>query len=174
MTLGRSWYAGRLGNVFQFKRVVQGAGINIDQTTYPDRIIIGARQLNNNLNLYVPANNPDAPPSPPPNTVFATIQAAHDYLLQFTIPPQYFATIHVHELNHAVIQTPPLQFTHPNSNQIIVQGEPFVTTPITSITPGTGGDKVVHVASTAGWAVGQFVAIVDSFGAMAAAATSKR
>lgn len=158
------WYKGRLGNVFQFKRVVQGNGVIIDQTTYPDRIIIKTAALTNNLDLYVPANNPDAPQNPPPNTVFATIQAAHDYLLRFTIPPQYQATIHVHELNHAVISlTSPLIFSHPNSTQINVIGEAPVIANITSITPGTAGAKVVHVASTTGWVVGQFVAILDSF-----------
>jgi hypothetical protein len=156
------WYAGRSGNVFQFKRVVAGPGIIVDQTTYPDRIIIKTTQLSQNLDLYVPANNPDAPPSPPPNTVFGSIQAAHDYLLGFTIPPQYHATIHVHELNNSVITTAPITFTHPNSSQINVIGQAPVSIAITSITPGTGGAKVCHVGNTAGLVVNKFVAILDS------------
>jgi hypothetical protein len=162
-TVDPGWYAGRLGNVFQFKRAVAGLGIILDQTTYSDRIIIKTAQLVQNIDLYVPANNPDAPANPPPNTVFATIQAAHDYLLQFTIPPQYHATIHVHELNHAVISTGAINFTHPNSSQINVIGEAPVSITITSITPGTAGAKVCHVPSTTGLAVGQFVAILDSY-----------
>jgi len=162
-TVDPGWYAGRAGNVFQFKRAVAGTGIILDQTTYPDRIIIGAAQLAHNLDLYVPANNPDAPPTPPPNTVFASIQAAHDYLLQFTIPPQYFATIHVHELNNAVISTPPINFTHPNSSQIKVIGQPPVSIAVNSITPGTGTNKIAAVGSTAGLHVGQYVGLLDCY-----------
>lgn len=161
------WYSGRQGNVFQFKRAVQGVGILLDKTTYPDRIIISAAQLQNNLDLYVPMNNPDYVAGPN-KAIFPTIQAAHDYLLQFTIPPQYHANIHIHELNHAVISlSAGLNFTHPNSSQINIYGEAPVSynmvTP-NAITPGAGSDKVVHISgSTTGLAVGQFVAILDSF-----------
>src|SRR5215472_3049407 len=157
------WYAGRVGNVFQFKRAVAGVGILLDKTTYTDRVIISAAQLQNNLDLYVPMNNPDYVAGPN-RAIFATIQAAHDYLLQFTIPPQYYATIHIHELNHApLLVTAAINFSHPNSSQIKIIGEAPVVTPITSITPGSGADKVCHVASTTGWAVNQYCAILDSF-----------
>ena len=162
-TTDPGWYSGRQGNVFQFKRAVAGTGIILDQTTYTDRIIIETTTLTQNLDLYVPMNNPDVPPTPPPNTVFPTIQAAHDYLLQFTIPPQYTATIHVHEGTNQVISTSQINFLHPNSSQIKVVGVVPVSIPISQITPGSGNTKVAHVGSTAGLSVGQFVAILDSY-----------
>jgi hypothetical protein len=153
------WYFGRQGNVFEFKRAVEGSGIQLDSTTYSDRIIISTRSLTQDLDLYVPVNNPDGAGKPH----FASIQAAHDYLLQFTIPPQYYANIHVHELNHAVIIADPTNFSHPNSSQINLIGENPVSLPIQSITPGTGSAKICHMTNTAGLTVNKYVAIVDSF-----------
>lgn len=163
--VGPGVFSDAVANLLEFRRLVQGTGMDIHYSPDGNSIYIGTRTLQTNLDLYVPANNPDAPPSPPPNTVFPTIQAAHDYLLQFTIPPQYQATIHVHELNHAIIQTPPINFTHPNSTQINVIGEAPVSQLIDSITPAgapLGTTKVCHMHSApTGLAVNKYVAILD-------------
>src|SRR5262252_3166946 len=158
------WYAGRAGNVFQFKRAVAGTGIALDSTTYPDRIIIATKRLAQNVDLYVPANNPDAGPSPPPNTVFASIQAAHDYLLTFSIPADKTATIHVHELNNAVMLGPPISITHPNSSQIYIVGQPRIDKSVTKIQWVSNTQKDVFCTDVTGLVAGQYVYIALSAG----------
>jgi hypothetical protein len=131
------WYAFREGNVFKFKRVIQGSGITI--TEQSDRVIIAstAQTLQNDVDLYVPLNHPNAGT----HMKFADIQQAHDYLKQFTIPSNLVANIHVYyagtvgnpngqAVNHATGNG--FLFDHPNAKQINLMGEPRIDSPIAS------------------------------------------
>jgi hypothetical protein len=149
-TVGPGWYASRVGDVFQFKRAVAGTGMELIDGG--DRVTIRQKTLQANLDLYVPTSNPNAPS---PDVAFPTIQAAHDYLLGFIIPPDKFATIHVYlgTFNH----TSGILFSHPNSRQISLIGEPRVEKTITSVTYVNTSNKDVVVNSSSGLITGQRV-----------------
>jgi len=136
-------YAGREGNVFDFKRLIQGTGLII--TELSDRIIIAQAVLPDDFTeLYVPASHPACPD---PAHGFADIQLAHDYLKQFRIPSSKLATIHVYY--HGTVGHPDGQpvniatgngyvFDHPDAQQIRIWGEPRVELPL-----ATGGIQYV-------------------------------
>lgn len=146
--VGPGWYAQRVGNVFQFKRAVQGVGIELDEQ--PDRVVIAVKTLQVNVDVYVPANHPQCPD---PSVGFPTVQAAHDYLLQFTIPTNRFATIHVYKGVFSTGQI--INFIHPNSKQISIVGEPRVDVPVSVINYVDPTHKNIQVSSTTGLSVGQ-------------------
>ena len=148
--VGPGWYAQRVGNVFQFKRAVEGTGIELVEEA--DRVTIAVKTLANNLDLYVPANHPAIPPGHP-EVGFATIQAAHDYLLQFTIPPDKFATIHVYTGGFTSNQT--ITFSHPNARQISLIGEPRVDYTLSAITYVSPTQKNATIPTPAGLAAGR-------------------
>lgn len=154
-TVGPGWYAQRVGNVFQFKRAVAGIGIELVES--PDRVTIKQKILENNLDLYVPANHPRIPPAHP-EYGFATIMDAHNYLLQFTIPPDRTATINVYvgTFSHTGTASA-IQFSHPNSRQIVLKGEPRVEKNITHIHYVNAGNKDLTVDSSSGIITGQRV-----------------
>ena len=148
--VGPGWYAQRVGNVFQFKRAVEGTGIELLETA--DRVTISLRTLAVNVDLYVPANHPAIPPGHP-EVGFATIQAAHDYLLQFTIPPDKFATIHVYTGGFTSNQT--ITFSHPNAKQISLIGEPRVDYTLSGITYVSPTQKNATIPTPAGLTAGR-------------------
>ena len=162
-TVGPGWFRDAAGNVLNFKRVIIGTGMEIYETPISpggDAIYIGVKTLHNDLDVYVPPSYPNLPPGA---LTFATIQAAHDYLLSFTIPSDKFARIHVgpNILSSAVT----IQFTHPNSKQISVLGMPRVDYPITSITATgapLGTTKDLAIANTAGLVAGQVAYIYNA------------
>jgi hypothetical protein len=162
-TVGPGVYHDAAGNVLNFKRLVQGIGMDIRDATDGNSIYIGIKTLAQNVDLYVPMNNPDAPAGHP-EVLFPSVQAAHDYLLGSVIPPSLFATIHVHELNNAPLVSAPIVLSHPNSKQINIIGVPLVDRAITSIVPVSGG-KEIHCDSTGLGPsdVGRYVYITNSY-----------
>jgi hypothetical protein len=119
-TVGPGWYKDAAGNVLSFKRVVQGTGMDIHDAPDDNSVYVGIKTLQNNLDLYVPLTYPGITD---PNVLFPTIQAAHDYLLQFVIPPSKFATIHVAA---GTFHHNGIVFSHPNAQQINLTGWPRV------------------------------------------------
>lgn len=119
-TVGPGPYKETMGNVLRFKRIIQGAAMDIHEVPGPngDAIYIGTSVLKNDLDLYVPANHPDCPD---PSVGFPSIQAAHDHLLAYFIPAENFARIHVWKGTFAKAN-----FRHPNSLQISLHGAPRV------------------------------------------------
>jgi hypothetical protein len=152
------WYAGREGNVFDFKRIIQGVGILLTETA--DRITVSTTQLTQNVDLYVPASHPQCPD---PSVGFPTIQAAHDYLLGFRIPASKTATIHVYKSLDGfspllIIPRPGMLFSHPDSRQIYIIGEPRIEIDIASpgvVSSGGGTTKDITLTSAAAVHVGQ-------------------
>src|SRR5215471_6753759 len=118
---GPGVYQSTAGNILKFKRIVGGDGIEVTQDNPDDslatEITIGARQLHTNVDLYVPLTYPGITD---PTILFATVQDAHDYLLQFHIPADKTATIHVYSGHFA--NSVPIQFTHPDAVRINVTG----------------------------------------------------
>jgi hypothetical protein len=155
-SVGPGVYGGREGNLFDFKRLVQGAGILLTDST--DRITIALSELAANTDLYVPASYSPLPPGTPPSALFATIQAAHDYLKQFRIPAGIFANIHVDAgVNGVPIQTVTgngILFDHPDSKQINLIGKPRIDRTITAVSYVNTTQKDVACANT-GLSVGQ-------------------
>src|SRR5580765_908730 len=120
-TVGAGVYKDAAGNVLNFKRLVQGANMDIHESADENSIYIGMNLLPNNVDLYVPMSYANPPSGA---MLFPTIQAAHDYLLGFTIPPDKHATIH---LDAGVFQgagNSPCYLTHPNASQITLIGRP--------------------------------------------------
>jgi len=162
-TVGPGWFRDALGNVLNFKRVIIGTGMEIYETPISpggDAIYIGIKTLHNDLDVYVPASYPNLPPGA---LTFPTVQQAHDYLIQFVIPPDKFARIHVgpNILSSAVT----IQFTHPNSRQISLIGMPRVDYPITQIVATgapLGSSKDLAIANTAGLVAGQIAYVYNT------------
>ena len=125
-TVGPGVYKEAAGNVLRFKRLIQGTAMDIHEepvgSPNADAIYIGASTLKNDLDLYVPVNYPGITDQ---KVLFPTIQAAHDHLLQYFIPPDKHARIHVWKGSY-----PKANFTHPNSLQIELHGWPRVDKPI--------------------------------------------
>jgi len=151
-TVGPGWYAMREGNIFDFKRLVKGTGIYVIDSG--DRIEIGVSTLKQNIDLYVPVTYASPPPGTDPSQLFPSIQAAHDYLLTFIIPPDKFATIHV---DAGVFNVSPPQpgascitFSHPNSKQINVIGRPRVDKTGTGIQYIDANSKSFLIANVSG------------------------
>jgi hypothetical protein len=122
-TVGPGIYKTAAGNVLKFKRIVEGANMEIRDEPGGDAIYIGTSVLKTNVDLYVPLTYPGITD---PNVLFPTIQAAHDYLLQFTIPPDKHATIHVAAGLFQGVGNSPCYLTHPNASQLTLIGQPRV------------------------------------------------
>jgi hypothetical protein len=120
-TVGPGVYKDTLGNVLRFKRLVEGVNMDIHESADGNSIYIGMNILPHNVDLYVPMNYPNPPTGA---LLFPTIQAAHDYLLQFTIPPDKRATIHLAAGVFQGTGNSPVYFTHPNASQITLLGQP--------------------------------------------------
>jgi hypothetical protein len=152
-TVGPGVYHDAAGNVLNFKRLVEGTAMDIHDSVDGNSIYIGVATLQNNLDLYVPATYP----SPPPGALFfPSVQAAHDYLLGFVIPPDKFATIHIGP--NILTTTAAIIFTHPNSSQINIIGMPRVDKTFTSLSFVDNTHKSVIVTpNNTGLSVGQYV-----------------
>jgi hypothetical protein len=128
-TVGPGVYKETAGNVLKFKRIKEGANMDIHEEDGGSSIYIGTSVLANSVDLYVPLTYP----SPPSGALlFPTIQAAHDYLLTFHIPADKFATIHLAAGLFQGAGNSPVSFGHPDSSQIRVTGWPRVDKTITA------------------------------------------
>jgi hypothetical protein len=153
---GPGIYKDAAGNVLSFKRIAAGVGIELTQDVGETFITIAQKRLTVNVDLYVPASHPQCPA---PEVGFPTVQAAHDYLLQFTIPSNLTATIHVYSGTFAGA----VSFTHPNSRQINLLGEPRQDRVVNAINYVDATHKNVQVTSTAGLSVGQRVYLAGAY-----------
>jgi len=162
-SVGPGVYKEAIGNLLRFKRLAEGIGIDLTEDAGSNVITIAARQLTQNVDLYVPATYPGITD---PTVLFPDIQSAHDYLLQFHIPADKTATIHVYSGHFT--QNVPVNFTHPDSTQIQVVGLDLITK---TMRPGvnitrTGTlpnlDIVIPVTSTTGIAVNDIVYLNDA------------
>lgn len=149
-TVGPGWYKDAAGNVLSFKRIVEGTGMDIHEATDGNSVYVGISTLKNNLDLYVPTSYPGIGD---PNLLFPSIQAAHDYLLQFVIPTNRFATIHV---DAGLIHSSGIFISHPNASQISIIGRPRIDTAVTAVNYVNATTKNVF-CNTTGLAVGQIV-----------------
>jgi hypothetical protein len=126
-TDGPGWYTEALGNVLKFKRIIQGAAMDIHDTTDGNGVYVGTKMLTVDLDLYVPATHPDCPD---PSVGFPTVQAAVNYLLPWTIPSGRWARIHVYKGTWFHDGT---NVNHPNARQIQLLGWPRQDKTITAI-----------------------------------------
>jgi hypothetical protein len=154
-TVGPGWYKEKILNTLRFKRAV--AGTDIELVDDGDTVMIGVKTLTVDLDLYVPSTHPDAPS---PDVTFDTIQEAFDYLLQYHIPTNRFATIHVAAGTFTV--TTPISVTHPNGSQIRLIGAVPLTTNVSTITNLDATKFNVVVASATGLAVNDLVTLAGT------------
>jgi hypothetical protein len=141
-TVGPGFYKQTVGNVMQFKRAKAGNGMTITDEGDDVRFDTTAFTLQNDLDLYVPLTYPGQPP----NLCFPTVQAAHDHLLQYSIPTDKFARIHVYK--GVFSQHDTIVFSHPHSSQISLLGWPheeYPIDPVGGITYLDGGHKKVQL-----------------------------
>lgn len=149
-TVGPGVFKEAIGNVLYFKRLVEGDGIRLTQDVDEETITVATRQLTTNVDLYVPEDHPGAPN---PDVAFPTIQEAHDYLLQFRIPADKTATIHVYSGTFTVAVA--IKFNHPDSKQITVKGEPRVDKVVGSIQYVNATTKRMVIADNSGLVAGR-------------------
>ena len=128
-TVGPGVYYDALGNVLRFKRLVEGANMDIHDSTDGQSIYIGMNVLAHSVDLYVPLNYPNPPAG---GLLFPTIQAAHDYLLQFSIPPDKLAIIHIAAGIFTGAGNNKVYIWHPDASQIRLTGQPRVDHTITA------------------------------------------
>jgi hypothetical protein len=144
-TVGPGPFKEAVGNVLRFKRFEEGPGISLIQDPTESKIKIQVRQLETNVDLYVPESHPGAPN---PDVAFPSIQAAHDYLLQFAIPSSKIATIHVYKgtftSNTAIL------INHPDAQQIVIIGEPRVDKVVASIAYVNATTKRLAIGDVSG------------------------
>ena len=157
---GPGWFKEAIANLLRFKRAKAGVGITIVEDASGDFITISRKELTANFDLYVPANNPDYVAGP--NTaVFADIPAAITYLKAYRIPSNLTATIHVHELNHAIMNFgssgSSIVFDHPDAKQIVLIGEAVVDKAVTKIQWVSATQKDVTCTDVTGLAAGMYV-----------------
>jgi len=152
--VGPGVYGGRVGNELQFKRLVEGHGIELDDSS--DRITIGQKLVTTNLQLYVPTTHPDAPSA---DVAFASIQDALDYLKNFSIPTNKTATINVYS---GTFNISPITFDHPDSLQIYLLGVPRVEKTVTAIDNVDATHKRVTVTDATGLTVGLRMYLANS------------
>lgn len=152
-TVGPGWYRDAQGNVLYFKRIVQGPGVIITEAADHSSITVGLPLLTRNLDLYVPLTYPNPPAGA---LLFPTIMDAHNYLLQFTIPTDKFAQIHVGPGTF----TGRLGLWHPNGDQIFISGMPRKDKAITQINYAGVPGSVNVGCNTTGLAVGMFVYLI--------------
>jgi hypothetical protein len=154
-TVGPGWYHDALGNVLNFKRIVQGTGMDIHDSADGNSVYVGVKTLSVDLDVYVPAAHPNAGNNP----VFPTIQQAHDYLLQWRIPASRLARINIWK---GTFTQGTLNFNHPDCKQIQVLGWPIDSHNVTRIDPVDKNTKKVTLDTTAhGLVANQIVYLPD-------------
>jgi hypothetical protein len=157
-TVGAGFYKEAVGNVLRFKRAKEGQNITITDEGDAVRFDVQSFTLEMDLDLYVPLTYPGAPP----DAVFATVQAAHDYLLQWSIPRNVHARIHVAE---GIFHHNGTLFNHPQAQQISLLGWALEDRHVTKIEyvsrtappPWTNCGVKKVTCTTTGLAVGQIV-----------------
>jgi len=153
---GPGWFKEAVANVMRFKRVAAGTGIDVVEDASGDFITISEKTLAVDLDVYVPANHPNCPN---PNVGFATIQLAHDYLLQWRIPAARTARINIWS---GTFTQATINFTHPDCKQIQVIGWARDSHNVTRIDPINATSKKITFDTTAhGLLVGQTVYLPD-------------
>lgn len=115
----------------------------------------GVKELELDLDLYVPLTNP----SGTPETRFATIQAAHDFLLGYSIPSNRSATIYVAAGNYAL--STPIELNHPQGGQISIVGAMPIATRVTAFSV-QANTITCTVASNTGLSVGQLILLTGT------------
>jgi hypothetical protein len=161
--VGPGVYKETLGNVLRFKRLEAGTRIEMIEDANEDKITIGVKTVNQNLDFYVPLTYPGITD---PATLFPTIQAALDSVADVIIPANRSVTVHVYSGHFA--QTTPVLITHPNGTQINIVGVDVVQLAVTgTITVAVAGAAPnytvsVTVPSLAGIAVGDVVQIFNA------------
>jgi hypothetical protein len=163
-TVGPGIYKEAVANLLRFKRLEAGTGVTL--TDFPDKVNIGVTAFTQllDIDLYVPTDNPDIPAGHP-ELGFPTIQAAHDHLLQYVIPTNHVARIHVYSGHF--IQNTPIAISHPNATQIQILGKDMINRAVTGNVTTTGAlpniDVTVTVSGgTAGIAVNDVVYLQDA------------
>ena len=127
-TVGPGWYASAAGNILKFKRIEAGPGIECIEDAGHTKVTVRTKELQTNVDLYVPESYPGAPVG----ARFPTIQAAHDYLLAFRIPADKLATIHVWS-GALTIDPPGTILYHPDAKQISIIGQPRIDKPCSRV-----------------------------------------
>jgi len=155
-TTGPGWFKEAVANVMRFKRAKAGTGIDIVEDASGDFITISEKTLAVDLDVYVPANHPNCPNQ---NVGFASIQLAHDYLLQWRIPAGRVARINVWSGTYTQAS---INFSHPDCKQISVIGWPRASYNVTRIDPINATSKKITLDTTThGLTVGQTVYLPD-------------
>src|SRR5260221_1210305 len=155
-SIGPGVFDQKIGNTLWYRRLVEGIGIEL--TEEAETITIGQKTLKLDLDLYVPENHPDAPS---PNVVFPTIDAAIDFLRQYTIPSDRLATIHVAGGVYNLTAT--IELNHPNAQQIRMTGADQQSVNISFIAPGIGPNIIdVTVDSVVGLTIGHPIYLFGS------------
>jgi hypothetical protein len=152
-TVGPGVFASRLGNIFQFKRLVAGAGVVMTEAA--DRITFAGKVLTGDTNLYVPTTNPAAPD---PSVAFPTLQAAIDYLNDYRIP--YNTSVFINIAAGKYTSSVPITVSHPNAQRIFIIGAPIITKTITAIAYQDATHKKVTVNNATGLVVAQRMNLV--------------
>jgi hypothetical protein len=158
---GPGVYKDAAGNVLSFKRLAAGTGIELLEDAAETFITIGAKVLKIDLDLYVPANHPNCPNA---NVGFPSVQAAHDFLLQYRIPAGRVARINVWSGTYV---SAPINFIHPDSPQIQLLGWPRQEYPISTTVYISATSKRVTLVATppvGALAAGMIVYLADSSG----------
>jgi hypothetical protein len=128
-------------NVAYLKRLVDGPGLIITEDT--NTITIGQKILTQDLDCYVAVGNPDIFPD------FSTIQNALNWLRDYYIPTNIFATIHV--MPGVWTNAVETIVDHPQGLQIKIEGTiggPF--TPTSASFMGGAGNGYVRLNAPAG------------------------
>jgi hypothetical protein len=156
-TVGPGVYKDAAGNILSFKRLAAGSGIELVEDAAQTYITIGTKILKVDLDVYVPANHPNCPDA---SVGFPTIQAAHDFLLQYRIPAGRTARINIWS---GTFTQASINFNHPDCQQIQVIGWPRVSYNVTRVDPISATQKKVTLDTTThGLQVNNVVYLPDS------------
>ena len=144
-TVGPGLYRDKIGNLINLKRLIEGPQIEMDETD--DTITIGIKTLTVDLDVNVFPGAPNIFPD------FTTIQLAHDYLLDYHIPSNIFASIRVRAGRY--LQNVPTIINHPDGSRIRIIGADL------EITPFTNAGNASNVVNNSLW---NFTGVGDTSG----------
>jgi hypothetical protein len=159
-TVGAGPWSYTQANIGYFKRLKPGAAMLITEDA--STITIGAKQLTADLDLYVANGNPDISPD------FSTIQNALNYLGQYLIPTTIQARIWVQPGTYNLSTA--IGVTHPNAQNITIQGPKNTTLRATSASAITGSAynwnvTFAGIANTS--TIGSWVIVNNIYGSVA-------